>query len=264
MSTGLLQVGAGLGFAAIAAGLAARLRLGIGREIAWAAGRAIVQLALVGALVAAVFRHPALAAVFLAGMATAAALTAGSRLRALPRARRTALLAIAPPALAATGLLVLTGAFAATPRAIVPTAGILLGGAMAATSLTGHRMLEGLADGLDAIETRLALGDDVRRALAPVARGAVVTGLVPALDPTRSVGLVTLPGTFVGLVLGGASPATAARTQLVILLALLLVELLAALAITAAISQAATAPGERVVLPRRAPAGHSDLGPPRP
>jgi putative ABC transport system permease protein len=160
---------------------------------------------------------------------------------------------------------VLTGAVVATPRAIVPTAGILLGGAMAATSLTGHRLLEGVAEGLDAIETRLALGDDVRRALAPVVRGAVVTGLVPAIDQTRSVGLVTLPGTFVGLVLGGASPATAARTQLVVLLALLLVELVAALLISEAISRAVTAPGERVVLPRSAPpAEHSDHGPPRP
>jgi putative ABC transport system permease protein len=249
MSTAVVQVLAALAFAATAAGLASRLRLGLGREILWAAGRAVLQLAVVGAVIAAVFRFPALSAVFLAAMASAAALTSGSRLTGLRRPRRSALLAIAPPALAATGLLVLVGAFQATPRAIVPTAGILLGGAMAATTLTGRRMLEGLHDELDAIETRLALGDDVRGALAPVVRTAVVTGLVPAIDQTRSVGLVTLPGTFVGLVLGGASPATAARTQLVVLLALLLVELLAALLITAAIAREATAPGERVVVP---------------
>ena len=69
---------------------------------------------------------------------------------------------------------------------------------------------------------------------------------MPAIDQTRSVGLVTLPGTFVGLVLGGASPAVAARTQLVVLLALLLVELLAALAITELVLRAVIAPGDRV------------------
>ena len=34
------------------------------------------------------------------------------------------------------------------------------------------------------------------------------------IDQTKNVGLVSLPGTFVGLILGGASPAEAARLQL--------------------------------------------------
>jgi putative ABC transport system permease protein len=249
VSQGLLQVGLAAAFAGAAAVLAVRMRLGLGAEIGRAALRAGLQLAAVGAVIAVVFRFPALSAVFVAAMAVAAALTSGGRLHGLSRPRRSALLAIAPPALAATGVLVLSGAFDATPRAIVPTAGILLGGAMAATTLTGRGMLQGLEDGFAAVETRLALGDGVRDALAPVVRRAVVTGLVPAIDQTRSVGLVTLPGTFVGLVLGGASPAEAARTQLVVLLALLLVELVAALLIAEAIARDATAPGERVVVP---------------
>ena len=69
---------------------------------------------------------------------------------------------------------------------------------------------------------------------------------MPAIDQTRSVGLVTLPGTFVGLVLGGASPASAARVQLLILLALLAVELAAAALLTEFVQRAAVAPGERV------------------
>jgi putative ABC transport system permease protein len=128
----------------------------------------------------------------------------------------------------------------------VPTAAILIGGAMTATTLTGRRLVEGLRAEADEVEARLCLGDDVRSALAPVVRRAVSTGLIPAIDQTRSVGLVTLPGTFVGLVLGGASPAVAARTQLVVLLALLLVELLAALAITELVLRTVIAPGERV------------------
>ncbi|MFI6743032.1 ABC transporter permease [Nonomuraea sp. NPDC050451] len=35
---------------------------------------------------------------------------------------------------------------------------------------------------------------------------------MPALDQTRTVGLVTLPNAFVGMLLGGASPAVAARS----------------------------------------------------
>ena len=164
----------------------------------------------------------------------------------MPRAAARAAVAIALPALSVVGVLLAVGAFAATPRAGVPTAAILIGGAMTATTLTGRRLVEALGGEGDEVETRLSLGDDVRTALAPLVRRAVTTGLVPAIDQTRSVGLVTLPGTFVGLVLGGASPAVAARTQLVVLLALLLVELLAALAITELVLRTVIAPGDRV------------------
>lgn len=246
MDRGTIQVLAAFGFLALAAGLAAWLRLGFERALVIAGVRAAVQLAAVGALIALIFRVPALAVVFVATMVLAAALTSGGRLRVLPGARRRAAIAIGVPAVLATGLLLAVGAFAATPRATIPTAGILIGGAMAATTLTGRRLLEGLHDDAGEIETRLALGDDVRTAVWPVVRRAITTGLVPAIDQTRSVGLVALPGTFVGLMLGGASPGTAARTQLVVLLALLAVELLAALIVSQLIVRTVTEPGERL------------------
>jgi putative ABC transport system permease protein len=154
--------------------------------------------------------------------------------------------AISLPALAATAALLAVGAFAFTPRSAVPTAGILIGGAMAATTLTGRRLLESLRDEVPEIETRLALGDSARTALAPAIRRAVHTGLIPVIDQTRSVGLVTLPGTFVGLVLGGASAEEAAATQLVVLLALLAVELGSGLLLAELTQRAVILPGERV------------------
>jgi putative ABC transport system permease protein len=246
MSRGELQVVAGAGFALVAAALAWRVRLGLARDILVAAARAAVQLAAVGAVIAAVFGAPGLAFAFVGAMVVTAAATSGGRLRPVHRARLRAAAAIALPALTVVGVLLAVGAFAATPRAGVPTAAILIGGAMTATTLTGRRLVEGLRADADEVEARLCLGDDVRSALAPVVRRAVVTALVPLIDQTRSVGLVTLPGTFVGLVLGGASPAVAARTQLVVLLALLLVELLAALTITELVLRTVIAPGDRV------------------
>jgi putative ABC transport system permease protein len=241
-----LKVIASGGFAAIAVGLSLRYRLGHAREIAIASLRALVQLAAVGAAIALVFEFPALAVAFVAVMVGTAGLTAGSRLRGLPGARGRALVAIAVPAFAATGALLAVGAFALTARAAVPTAGILIGGAMAATTLTGRRLLESLQDETAEIETRLALGDDARTALAPAVRRAVHTGLVPVIDQTRSVGLVTLPGTFVGLILGGATPEEAAATQLVVLIALVAVELAAGLLLAELTQRAMILPGERV------------------
>jgi putative ABC transport system permease protein len=57
---------------------------------------------------------------------------------------------------------------------------------------------------------------------------------------------VTLPGTFVGLILGGATPEEAAATQLVVLLALLAVELSAGLLLAELTQRAVILPGERV------------------
>jgi putative ABC transport system permease protein len=62
-----------------------------------------------------------------------------------------------------------------------------------------------------------------------IARDDASLALVPGLDQTRTVGLVTLPGAFVGMLLGGASPLQAAAVQLVVLVALLLVQAIAVL-----------------------------------
>jgi putative ABC transport system permease protein len=246
VSSGVLQVACGIAFVALAAGLAWRLELGLTREIAIAAARAIVQLTAVGALIALVFEYDVLALAFVAAMVTTAALTSGGRIKGVPQARGRAIAAIGVPAVGAAGILIAVGAFAPTPRAAIPTAGILIGGAMTACTLTGRRLLEGLTDDEDLIEARLSLGDRIRTALAPTVRQAIRTGLVPAIDQTRNVGIVTLPGTFVGLVLGGASPAEAARIQLTVLLTLLAVELLAATAIAELIVRTRIAPGERL------------------
>jgi len=240
VSTGLLV---------LAVALAAAAGVGVARELAVAAGRAGVQLAAVGLVIAVVFEQGGLAGGFIAVMLTAAALTAGRRLRPLAHRRLRAAAAIGTGTAAAVVPLLALGAFSVQPRELVPVAGILIGGAMAACSLTGRRLLEAVSDGLPAIEARLALGVSARTALAPVLRNAVATGLVPALDQTKNVGLVTLPGTFVGLLLGGASPARAAAVQLTILLAILAVQTVAALTLAELVARALVRPGERVVLP---------------
>ncbi|MGI8780283.1 MAG: ABC transporter permease, partial [Solirubrobacteraceae bacterium] len=139
------------------------------------------------------------------------------------------------------------GAFSTAPRELVPVAGILIGGAMTATSITGHRIRERVAKDIAEVEKRLLLGVGVAEALAPAVRGAVTTALIPIIDQTKNVGLVTLPGTFVGLVLGGASPAEAARLQLTVLFALLAVELVAAVVAARLAVAGLRRPGERVV-----------------
>jgi putative ABC transport system permease protein len=51
------------------------------------------------------------------------------------------------------------------------------------------------------------------------------------------VGLVTLPGAFVGMLLGGASPVEAGAVQLFVLVALLAVEAIAVVLVTEAVAR---------------------------
>ena len=245
----MIQVAVAAGLVVVAIVLSRVGRLGLERDLAIAALRAAVQLAVVGAIVTLVFDHAGLAAAFVAVMLATATFTSGRRLRGVPDAPMRAGAAIA--AGAATGLvpLLASGAFSTTPRELIPVAGILIGGAMVAASVTGRRLVEQVTDDIAAIETRLALGVPVREALAGAVRRAATTGLIGLLDQTKNVGLVTLPGTFVGLVLGGASPAEAARVQLTVLLALLAVEVMAALTVARLVVAGVTAPGERVTRP---------------
>ena len=196
------------------------------------------------------FEHAGLAAAFVAVMLGAATLTSGRRLRGIPDAPLRAGAAIAAGAAIGVVPLLVDGrvqhhAARADPDRRDPDRrrdGGDVGDRPPARRATSR-------DDLAAIETRLALGVPVQAALAGAVRGAATTGLIPLLDQTKNVGLVTLPGTFVGLVLGGASPGEAARVQLTVLLALLAVEVVAALAVARLVVAGLTAPGERVRRP---------------
>lgn len=66
------------------------------------------------------------------------------------------------------------------------------------------------------VETALALGATPRQATVQQVKRSVVVALSPDLDSVKTVGLITLPGTMTGLIMGGASPLKAIQLQIVI------------------------------------------------
>ena len=125
-----------------------------------------------------------------------------------------------------------TGAVVFSVRYVVALSGITLGGTMTACTLAGRHLLSGIRSRREEVEGWLALGATPRQAVRDIARTAAGEALLPAIDQTRTVGLVTLPGAFVGALFGGASPANAARFQLVVLVGLLAAEGIAAVTLT--------------------------------
>jgi putative ABC transport system permease protein len=223
----------------IAVGVGGWARLGQSRAVLTATLRAVVQLLAVGAVIGTVFRTPVLAPLYLLLMLAAATWTSGRRLRAAGRGVGTmpaAGLAIAAGALISSLVIFGCRAIPFDARTLVPMVAQLIGGSMTATTLAGQRLIDDVNAGWDGVEGWLALGATSRQAVLEPARRAAGRALVPALDQTRNVGLVVLPGAFVGLLLGGATPFEAGRVQLLVLVGLITAETAAAVLVTALLS----------------------------
>lgn len=210
---------------AVAAALVGRL--GVSRAVLTASLRAVAQLALVSLLITAVLRSWWATAGFIALMVLVAAATSARRVSTL-RLGWLVIVPIVAGAAPAGVLIVAAGTMPLTEVAVLPIAGILIGGAMTATSLSGRRALDELRVRHGEYEAALAIGMLPRDAALEVCRPSAGQALMPALDQTRTVGLVTLPGAFVGVLLGGGSAVQAGATQLLVLIALLAVEAIAA------------------------------------
>ncbi|MFG2100048.1 ABC transporter permease [Micromonospora echinaurantiaca] len=231
MSSSILVVGPKLGVALVVLTVAAAVvatvgRLGHGRQILVAAGRAAVQLAAVSLLITAIVMSLWATAGFVVLMCVVAAGTAGRRITRGRHGWWAAVPIVVGSMSVVVGLLA-AGLVPLRGIAVIPVAGILIGGAMTATSLAGRRILDELTSRWGEVEAGLALGLPPRDAVLLVCRPVAGQALVPALDQTRTVGLVTLPGAFVGVLLGGADPLTAGITQVFVLIGLLAVEAVA-------------------------------------
>ena len=208
--------------------------LGQERAVGVAVVRATVQLAVVSAVLVPVVGSLPLSAAFVALMVVVATLTAAGRITGRParnpavrRRLPVVVIPVAGGALPMAALIIASGAVPLTGIAVVPVAGILIGGAMTAASLAGRRMREEITARRGEVEAALSLGLPSRDAVLMIARDSSATALVPPLDQTRTVGLVTLPGAFVGVLLGGGSPVQAGAAQLLVLVGLLATDVIA-------------------------------------
>ncbi|WP_327085475.1 ABC transporter permease [Nonomuraea sp. NBC_01738] len=229
---------------ALGAGVSWLGGLGHAKAILTACLRAAVQLSVVSALITWVIGYGGAVAGFVLLMYGVAALTAGRRI-VRGRSAWWAAVPVAAGTLPVLGLLVAGGVIALKGIVVIPIAGIVLGGCMSATSLAGRRAVDELVQRRGEVEAALSLGFLPRDAALEICRPAAGQAMIPALDQTRTVGLVTLPGAFVGMLLGGAGPLEAGVVQLVVLVALLAAEAVATLVTTEMVARGLfTRPGQ--------------------
>ena len=203
----------------VAGVVAYRQRLGLTREVVVAAGRAAVQLITAGALLRVVFQRPSLLGPtgWLLAMVIIAGQVAGRRGGGLPQARVAATGGVAASTVATLGVLLAGRVIAAEARVMVPVGGMIVSSAMLAAGGALRRLNDDVRQSRPAIEARLSLGQSGRQAILPYQRSALRTALIPAIDSTKVVGLISLPGAMTGLILAGISPLTAIRYQIVVM-----------------------------------------------
>jgi len=187
----------------------------------WAVARAALQLGVLTVILRGVISSTLWVGLFLLVMVCAATWVVFRRLRVprryLPVLAGTVLVGAAVP----TAVVFVSGAVEFSPRYVLAVGGIVVGGTMTVSTLMGRSLGGLLLAQRDEVEAWLSVGATRRRAALRAVRSAASTALIPSTDQTRTTGIVTLPGAFVGAVFAGASPLEAAEFQLIVLAALL-------------------------------------------
>ncbi|MBF2049968.1 MAG: ABC transporter permease [Leptolyngbya sp. IPPAS B-1204] len=230
----LVGMGFALGLMVLAMALSAWQRLGLTGSLLMATGRTIVQLLVVGYLLALVFalRNPWAVLAIVLTMTIIATVVARNRIsRKLPQLvpiLGSSLVLSTGFTLAYVNLLVLRLEPWYEPQYLVPLAGIVLGNSMNAAALAGERFVSTLNNSQLDIETHLSLGATPRQATQLYRREAIKAGLIPTLNSMLVVGIVTLPGIITGQILSGVDPLNASLYQMLIMFMLAFTTLLTA------------------------------------
>lgn len=198
-------------------------RLRIEREVGWASLRAIIQLMVVVLIIAAVFRSESLllTTLILVGMALIAGYTSARRGPGLPRPLAITIPAVGAGSAIGLGILIVLGVLPLIPEFLIPIGSMSIGSCMVVCSLTMDRLVREADTHRSLIETSLSLGATAREAFEPLVRESVRAALIPHLDRLMTLGLVVLPGTLAGMIIGGVDPFWAAEYQLIVMFLIL-------------------------------------------
>jgi putative ABC transport system permease protein len=212
--------------------LARWARVGLGWFPLVVVVRATVQLTVLALLLRGILAVPWTVAGFVLLMLTTASWTSARRIRGLWHGRRIAVTGVLSGA--ATALVVIFGLRLVNldVRDLVAVAGIVIGNSMSAATLAGRNFSRSSQARRAEIEAWFSLGATPAQAHEEIGHESVRESLLPTLDQTKSTGLVTLPGAFVGALFGGASPVVAAQFQLVVLAGVALAMTLTGIVVT--------------------------------
>ncbi len=250
------QVSLGLAQAAIASALALavvllarRRNIHLESDAAVALVRGLVQIVIVGSVLALLLKAPRWSSVFLlAGMLIAAGSISARRAKNIPGARKVSTLAIAAGAGSVTAIMTWAGVIDTAITALIPVGSMIIANAMNTNGLALNRFRSEVLAHAGEIETALALGAEPQATVGRYAEASIHASLIPAIDNLRSLGIVWIPGLMTGMLLSGSDPLYAAIYQFVVIAMILASSGLTSLLSTLMIRSHAFSPAEQLVL----------------
>ena len=204
----------------VAVAVSWRYRLGLTRDLGSAAGLALVQLLIVGSalgLIIAPEQPIVWSWLWVLGIILAATWTVRRRVQRAPGITRAAMAAFAATAAVSLGVLFGLRVFPLEGRTLIPLAGMAIGNSMTATIVAARSLTERFLEQVGQVEAGLALGMTPAQSVQPMVRGVLRDALSPQVEKTKTVGVVSLPGAMVGLILAGVDPLDAVLVQIVVM-----------------------------------------------
>jgi len=170
-------------------------QLGLSRRMALASLRGLLQLLALAFVLHWIFdiQHPAAPAALIGAFCLLAAVTSSEHHPQRQHAWIAASVGLLAGCVVTLPWLALSEAISNDTRSLIPLGSMIAANGMNAISIMFERMQNSDA------------------------KAAIRTALIPPIDTLRVVGLVHMPGIFVGMVLAGSPPIAAASAQLVVL-----------------------------------------------
>ncbi|MFC7486874.1 ABC transporter permease [Knoellia sp. CPCC 206453] len=185
-----------------------------------AAGRAVVQLGVAALVITAVAQNLLLSVLLLCAMFGVAVFTTTRRVEAVPAWPWTTV-AMLCGLLPVVAIILLTRTVPLEGIALIPVVGIILGNTMNGHTLVGRRSFAALREETGQYDAGLSIGMTRAQSIDEIVHRRLPEALIPGLDQVKTAGVVTLPGAFIGVLLGGGTPAQAASAQVLVLLGIM-------------------------------------------
>jgi len=247
--TGLAQAVGAIGLCAAVVVLCRWHAVRVEREAAVSMARGLVQMVLVG-MVLALLLHGSLliGSLILLMMTVAAAVTAARRLEGMDGALLLCFWAIAAGAGTVIAVMLATRALRPDISMLVPVGSMIIANAMNACAQAVERLRAEIVAHVGLIEAGLSLGAEPEVTVEPYLQSAVYASLLPRLDMLKSLGLVWIPGVMAGMMVSGASPVYAGIYQFIIVAMILAASGIAGLVATVLMRPRVFSPAAQLTL----------------
>lgn len=234
----LIDLASAIALILLTIGLSAWQRLGLELNLLIAAGRSILQLAVLGYVFSFIFSfsdNPGPVLAILAVMLTVSALITRNRIsqkltNVLPWVWISLFISTGL-AILYTNYLIIQPERWYEPRYLIPLSGVILSSAVSASAIAGERLVKTLETSTQEIETYLCLGATPNQATQKYRQEALRAGLIPTINQMTLIGMVTIPDLVNGLLIAGTQPEEAVSYQIVILFAIAFANTIATLLI---------------------------------